>query len=93
MEILHKRLSKKLFSASITKFFEKVTIGKILTRYCEDMMICDNEIPITITPMVLITYLILGIIIIAVYVSYGLVLPLVAIYLWYVNKLSKLILN
>jgi len=53
------------------------------------MTICDNEIPITITPMFLISYLILGIIFIAIYVSYGLVFPLIALYFWYVNKLAK----
>ena len=87
---MHDKLTKKLFSASISQFFEVITIGNILTRYSEDTTRCDTDIPNSISPMFLILNLMLGILIIAMYVTWGWVLPLILIYLYYVYRLSKL---
>ncbi len=62
-------------------------MGKILTRFSEDLTICEN-ISFSIGPLFLIGYLGLGIIFIALFVSRGLAFPIVIFYFIYLIKLQ-----
>ncbi len=62
-------------------------MGKILTRFSEDITICEN-ISFSVGPLFLIGYLGLGIIFICLYVSHGYGAPIVIVYFLYLYMLK-----
>ena len=64
---VHHKLTSKLLKAPISKFYDKVPLGKILSRYSQDMAVCDTEIPDSLSSIILLYYLIVAAFFISLY--------------------------